>query len=676
MRANYPYLKDSSFLSEMDLLQVQEEYVKITALDWNENPIQEIQGLITSGNGNIDGKSSMRRTCNLSALIPEKELANVTNLKHLFSLNKKVFLEKGIKNTTSKYKEFPIIWFPQGVYVINSASINHSASGITVSLQLKDKMCLLNGECGGMITSSTQFDTYDTIDENGNWVVEKPLISQIIRDAVNHLGGEQLGKIIINDVDNRVKMAMRWLGNTPLYFVPTELKMTTNYDEVKDKGYIMYEYGQDVGFIYTDFTFPNELIENAGSSVTAVLDKIKGVLTNHEYFYDVYGNFIWQEIKNYLNTTQATIDIQKLNKENYLVDQSKGKTVYDFKDSKLVSSYANNPQYNKIKNDYVVWGIRKTALGNSIPIRYHLAIDKKPKTGNIYEVFFYEDPEDGLTKAKSPIKYDSILTFPTQGAAGVFYYDEASKIIYKWDKGEYVQVDTELVKTKTVDWRTELYFQGAVAEPLGVESNYYYAELSAEWPKIYNFQASTETINGENVYVGAFKEEIVKNPSSLDFWLDFIDTTSSISEFNVSNIGRRSHVVNSNDINCIFEPEIPDYVLIKTGQEDTESNRKECEDRHQAFIQVDPAIYDMLTIGGVSNGAFTEIKNLLHEFTGYGETVQIQILPIYHLEPNTRISIFDIDSDISGDYMISNISLPLTHTGTMSISATRVITKL
>ena len=471
-------------------------------------------------------------------------------------------------------------------------------------------------------------------------------------------------------------MAMRWLGNTPLYFVPTELKMTTNYDEVKDKGYVMYEYGQDVGFIYTDFTFPNELIENAGSSVTAVLDKIKGVLTNHEYFYDVYGNFIWQEIKNYLNTTQATVDIQKLNKENYLVDQSKGKTVYDFKDSKLVSSYANNPQYNKIKNDYVVWGIRKTALGNSIPIRYHLAIDKKPKTGNIYEVFFYEDPEDGLIKAKSPIKYDSILTFPTQGAAGVFYYDEASKIIYKWDKGEYVQVDAELVKTKTVDWRTELYFQGAVAEPLGVESNYYYAELSAEWPKIYNFQASTETINGENVYVGAFKEEIVKNPSSLDFWLDFIDTTSSISEFNVSNIGRRSHVVNSNDINCIFEPEIPDYVLIKTGQEDTESNRKECEDRHQAFIQVDPAIYDMLTIGGVSNGAFTEIKNLLHEFTGYGETVQIQILPIYHLEPNTRISIFDIDSDISGDYMISSISLPLTHTGTMSISATRVITKL
>ena len=200
--------------------------------------------------------------------------------------------------------------------------------------------------------------------------------------------------------------------------------------------------------------------------------------------------------------------------------------------------------------------------------------------------------------------------------------------------------------------------------------------MSAEWPKIYNFQASTETINGENVYVGAFKEEIVKNPSSLDFWLDFIDTTSSISEFNVSNIGRRSHVVNSNDIYCIFEPEIPDYVLIKTGQEDTESNRKECEDRHQAFIQVDPAIYDMLTIGGVSNGAFTEIKNLLHEFTGYGETVQIQILPIYHLEPNTRISIFDIDSDISGDYMISSISLPLTHTGTMSISATRVITKL
>ena len=93
------------------------------------------------------------------------------------------------------------------------------------------------------------------------------------------------------------------------YYRKGNLHFTTNYEEA-GKAYKMYEYGDDVGFIFTDFTYPNELIENAGSSVVTV-DKIKGVLPNYEYFYDIYGNFIWQEIKNYLNTTQATVDLEE-----------------------------------------------------------------------------------------------------------------------------------------------------------------------------------------------------------------------------------------------------------------------------------------------------------------------------------------------------------------------------
>ena len=215
------------------------------------------------------------------------------------------------------------------------------------------------------------------------------------------------------------------------------------------------------------------------------------------------------------------------------------------------------------------------------------------------------------------------------------------------------------------------------AEPLGLESNYYYTELAAEWPKLYDIcQSSYINSNGETVYTGGFTEETLKHPSDLDYWLDFIDSNSAIGGLSVSNIGRRSHVVNSNDINCIFEPEIPDYVLIKKGQDDTDEKRKECEDRNQAYIQIDEAIYDMLATGGIPNGAFTEVKNLLHECTEYGETVQIQIVPIYHLEPNIRIGIYDKDSNIAGDYMINTISVPFAISGTMSISAARAQTKL
>ena len=679
MKTNYKYLQDSAFLSMVDTLQIKEQYVKITVLDWLEQPIQEVQGLVTGGNGNLDGKSAMRRSCNLQAFIPNEELSNITNVNNLFSINKKIYLEIGFKNTTGYYKEYPILWYPQGLYIITNPSINHSASGVNLSLQLKDKMCLLNGDCGGKIAASTQFDEYETIDENGDFVIMKPTIVQIIREAVNHFGGEQLGKIIISDLDTKVKMAMRWIGNTPLYLINENgsYTMTTNYNDAKGKAYTMYEYGDDVGFIFTDFTYPSELIENAGSSVVTVLDKIKGTLGNYEYFYDVHGNFVWQEIKNYLNTTQATVDLKKLNNEDYIVDQSRGKIAYDFTNSALVSSYSNTPQFSQIKNDFVVWGIRKTALGNTIPIRYHLAIDTKPAIGNIYEVFMYEDPTDGLTKAKAPIKFAAAANFPEQGAAGVFYYAEDLKQIFVWETDSYRMLsNAELRKVKTTDWRTELYLQGAVAEPLGVESNYYYTELNAEWPKLYDICQSSYEENGETIYTGGFRPEVLKHPSDIDYWLDFIDSNSSIGGLSVTNIGRRSHIVNSNDINCVFEPEIPDYVLIKKGQEDTDEKRQECEARNQAYIQVDEAIYDMLAIGGIPNGAFTEIKNLLHEYTSYNESIQIQIIPIYHLEPNIRIGVYDKDSNIAGDYMINTISVPFAISGTMSISATRAMTKL
>jgi hypothetical protein len=90
-----------------------------------------------------------------------------------------------------------------------SPSLSHTTSGVTLSVQLKDKMCLLNGECGGVIPASTQFDSYDTTDEKGKIITKKIPIVEIIKEAVNHFGGEQLGKIIISDIDSRIKMVMK-----------------------------------------------------------------------------------------------------------------------------------------------------------------------------------------------------------------------------------------------------------------------------------------------------------------------------------------------------------------------------------------------------------------------------------------------------------------------------------
>lgn len=675
-----PYLRDKNFLKTIDRISLKEEFAKITILNWQERPIEDIQGKVSSGTLNINGNSSLRRTCNLTILIDENN-SNITSVKNSLSINKKIKLDIGIKNNTSQYSEYDIIWFPLGTYIISSVSITNTNSQITsASLQLKDKMCLLNGECGGLLPASVTFSSYDVLDANGAYQTEQPTIYTIIKYVVNYFGGEQLPKILISDVDERVRKVMKWTGSNPLYI--TQYTSTTSgvqYGATTDKeqvdealaagtidSYTEYKSGQDVGYIYTDFIYPGELIGDAGNSVCDILDKIKSALGNYEYFYDLDGNFIFQEIKNYLNTSKSTTDLNDMEQNDYLIDITKGKSVYTFDDSFLISSYSNAPQYSMIKNDYIVWGMREdVTTGATYPIRYHLAIDTKPQTGNTYKVFFYDDPEDGIRKAKRPIQFSTRDRFPAQGAEDTFYLALDTNTVYKWDteQNTYVMFATQTNDITTTDWRTELYLSGAQAEGFSLDTNNYYTELNNEWPKMYDIE------NGE------FYEEYEKDPSSLDYFLDFIDSSAAIGELSISNIGKRSKIVVDEDINCIFEREIPNLVMIDASQDSAivTEQREEAQRKGQDYIQVTGAIYNLLATGGTQNSAFERVKELIYQYTSYNESITLQCLPIYYLDVNQRITVNDSRSNIYGDYMINSISIPLNISSMMTISATRAL---
>ena len=675
-----PYLRDKNFLKTIDRISLKEEFAKITILNWQERPIEDIQGKVSSGTLNINGNSSLRRTCNLTILIDENN-SNITSVKNSLSINKKIKLDIGIKNNTSQYSEYDIIWFPLGTYIISSVSITNTNSQITsASLQLKDKMCLLNGECGGLLPASVTFSSYDVLDANGAYQTEQPTIYTIIKYVVNYFGGEQLPKILISDVDERVRKVMKWTGSNPLYI--TQYTSTTSgvqYGATTDKeqvdealaagtidSYTEYKSGQDVGYIYTDFIYPGELIGDAGNSVCDILDKIKSALGNYEYFYDLDGNFIFQEIKNYLNTSKSTTDLNDMEQNDYLIDITKGKSVYTFDDSFLISSYSNAPQYSMIKNDYIVWGMREDATtGATYPIRYHLAIDIKPQTGNTYRVFFYDDPDDGIRKAKRPIQFSTRNGFPAQGAEDTFYLALDTNTVYKWDteQNTYVRFATQTKDITTTDWRTELYLSGAQAEGFSLDTNNYYTELNNEWPKMYDIE------NGE------FYEEYEKDPSSLDYFLDFIDSSAAIGELSISNIGKRSKIIVDEDINCIFEREIPNLVMIDASQDSAivTEQREEAQRKGQDYIQVTGAIYNLLATGGTQNSAFERVKELIYQYTSYNESITLQCLPIYYLDVNQRITVNDSKSNIYGDYMINSISIPLNISSMMTISATRAL---
>lgn len=684
------FLNDASFLKQLAGLHIKEYFVKITVLNWEEDEIEDIEGRVISASINIDGNSSIRRTATLSVYIDDIN-NNITSANNLLSINKKINLQIGFSNTTDKYQEYSILWFPLGVYVIMGNSISYSDSGLIASLQLKDKMCLLNGECGGTFPASVVFDNYITVDQNGNEIISRPTIYQIIQQLVNHFGGQQLGKIIISDLDTRVKQVMKWTGQVPLYVYKngSQYYYSLNGDQNKenmDWPKQMFQYGQDIGYIYTDFTFPGDLIGDAGNTVTDILDKIKEVLGNYEYFYDLDGNFVFRQIKNYLNNAQSKYILDSLNesqlvpdyinsiagdsRQAYLIDINNGTSVFEFNDSNLILNYSNTPQYQAIKNDFVVWGIRTTAEGYEVPLRYHLAIDKKPKTGNKYKVFQYTDESTGIQNWYYPITFNSKQNFPEKGAAGTFYYDGEN--IYKWgqitnEEYGYIIIDAVLQEIETKDWRTELFFQGLVSNALGTDSNYYFAELYNQWPLIYDIRNQK------------FYDEVINDPTQINFFLDFIDEPSaSIAELSVNNIGRRSQVFNADkNVNCVFQAWIPDIILIKKGENsEIQKLRKECIARGQSYYQFDPQLYDAIDIGGTRYSAYEEIRQVLHQYTKYNENISLQTLPIYHLEPNTRITVKNAESNIYGDYLINSLSFALDNSSTLTINATRVPEKI
>lgn len=374
----YAYLNDKEFLKEFDKEKLQEQIVKISLMTFDEKPVRDIIGKAISGSINLDGKGNVRRTCSLTIIADEYD-NDLSDLDREIAINKKFILEIGVFNNTDKYTEYPIIWFPQGVYVMLSASLSKGSGATTISIQAKDKMCLLNGECGGVLPAAIDgINKADYYDEDGNLHTKYVTIYEIIKEMVHHWGEESLNRIIINDIDERVKQVKKWIGKKPLYRITRqngEVEFSLSPKNLNEgDAYKTYNYGEDLGFVYTDFTYPGEFSSNAGETITSVLDKIRDTLGNYEYFYDIEGNFVFQEKRNYLNTSFSTLQLNKINEgetislndlspRDYYSDYNGGKTVYNFNDGELIAAYTTTPQWNNIKNDFVVWGKRKDYEG-------------------------------------------------------------------------------------------------------------------------------------------------------------------------------------------------------------------------------------------------------------------------------------------------------------------------
>ena len=500
---SYPYLNNLDFLASLAEERVKEHYIKIIVLDWNEKEVAEVQSTINSGSININGDSSLRRSGSLSTNL-DPAIYDVDDVNSLFSLNKKIKIEKGLKNPSSTlYQDYPVIWFPLGIYVITGLSVNYQINGsIQLNISIQDKMCLLNGTVAGSLPAAMNVDTMITIDEiTGEAITKKATIKQIIKELVNHWGGEQLGNILITGIPDNVLSVREWISSLPLLInintnkiFPEEqktllpdmvidsqkelmTKMIAASDpstcEIPDGGwqlkdeysgiYYLYNKGEICGRQWVPFCYTGSdkgLIANAGASISSILDTIVNYLGNAEYFYNVDGQFVFREKPNNLNKTRAN-DILKVTAGEVTYDdiasEAASATKFVFNDTMLISAITKAPNILNVKNDFVVIG-QRTIDKQKFVITYQTCIDDTPQVpdeDDTFVVCYYYDTSDKLVKAAIPAisqeySYTAMETM-SNPAAGVFYYcssidgdtststrfDNAQEGMYYWSNNKF-----------------------------------------------------------------------------------------------------------------------------------------------------------------------------------------------------------------------------------------------
>lgn len=809
-------LYDKDFLLKLDKNRNKTIYARITALQFNESPIEYIEGRVTQGSINIDGASAVRRTCSLSIICQDFDYND-----YYWGMNTKFKLEVGVENTINP--DYPdIIWFPQGIYLITNFSTSHSPTGLNINISGKDKMCLLNGEVGGSLESSVDFGTIQEESADGIWTIRKIPIVEIIRNMVHVYAGEPYWNIVINDLDSYGVELLEYRYDIPMYlyrypssqqYHNTLIENTTNtfaltrggqqillkdipnthlemllddvfgvaepqpvWDKDGNEYYLAkIDTGQAGGYRKTDLTYPGDLIANIGESITSVLDKIRNMLVEFEYFYDLNGQFVFQKKRSFINTlwTPVTTDEQG----NAAVTQSlelSSASAYTFSGSELITAFNNTPNILNMRNDYSIWGERETITGAKVPIHMRYAIDIIPKYYKTIRVeeseiqaynekhgtqlkyygqreFKINEPyvtEHGTTTsyncdwreilfqmAQDYYRYNFLddfelriiennLDYYPTGQTGYekYYidiyrfwrdlYDPDFEADYNDDKTELSNIQSEtLIPNKSKSYwedqieriQIDLRTLNNQLNELNEKSNTTNTQLQDKYNQI--VQKRKDLNNAKNQLVilqnretvlkdrlgnlderkedfighsySPWNKQVYERPETLNFWLDFLGSDNQqregdahiegadLQQFNVKNMGSRSKSINDTTIKSIYFRDIPTVMFTTniTEEEWLPGFR---------YIQVpDKNIDSMFKISAQGKSAKEKLDELLYQHGYCIENVSITTIPVYYLDANTRVYIYDEKSKINGDYIVSKISIPLTYNGTMSITATK-----
>ena len=243
-------------------------------------------------------------------------------------------------------------------------------------------------------------DIQEIIDSNDSSIINFDALSSGLTNDIGTIfwSVKRVSQVSANNIVTYERIYELYDENNPnKYNISKNTPLQVN-DIVEVKKYTLAEitFGTDIGYRLTDLTYTGDLISGIGESLTSILDKIKQMLGDFEYFYDVDGKFIFQKKRNFVNTSWSHI---MNNKDETYVDYSANDTKFsfNFEGNRLMTAIANTPVLTNVKNDYSVWGHRKTLSGTDVPIHARYAIERKPKRYKAFNgVIYYTEDYDIL----------------------------------------------------------------------------------------------------------------------------------------------------------------------------------------------------------------------------------------------------------------------------------------
>lgn len=124
-------------------------HIKINLLNYSYQTVDSLEGNAISGSINIEANADIRRTCQIDLIVTNNTF-NVQSGGRIW-LDKYIQIYTGIDNIHSG----EIVWFNQGIYLINQPSYTYDSESNILSFEGVDLMAKMTGARNGYLTGDT-----------------------------------------------------------------------------------------------------------------------------------------------------------------------------------------------------------------------------------------------------------------------------------------------------------------------------------------------------------------------------------------------------------------------------------------------------------------------------------------------------------------------------------------